>query len=107
MIQKEQQQQNQLLSSPRILICLTVLPDLLCLGPEGDVWLFQVEQSPRLGSEVWPVKAGQRHVVAVEAHGTAKLHGVLRQRHLEERDVAAGDNLQHPGPVAVMGGIHV
>lgn len=48
--------------------CLTVLPDLLCLCPEGDVGLFQVEQSPRLGAEVGPVEAGQGHVIAVEAH---------------------------------------
>lgn len=44
---------------------LTVFPDLLCLGPEGDVGLLQVEQSPGLGSEVGPVEAGQRHVVAM------------------------------------------
>ncbi len=87
--------------------CLTVLPDLLCLCPEGDVGLFQVEQSPRLGAEVGPVEAGQGHVIAMEAHWSAQLHGVLGQRHLEEGDVAAGDYLQHPGPVAVMGCIHV
>lgn len=46
-------------------------------------------------------------MVAVEAHGAAQLHGVLGQRHLEEGDVAAGDYLQHPGPVAVVGRIHV
>lgn len=89
------------------MLCLTVLPDLLCLRPEGDVGLFQVEQSPRLGAKVGPVEAGQRHVIAVEAHWTTQLHGVLRQRHLEEGDVAAGDYLQHPGPVAVMGCIHI
>lgn len=88
-------------------LSLTVLPDLLRLRPEGDVGLFQVEQSPRLGAKVGPVEAGQRHVVAVEAHGAAQLHGVLGQRHLEEGDVAAGDYLQHPGPVAVVGRIHV
>lgn len=46
-------------------------------------------------------------MVAVEAHGAAQLHGVLGQRHLEEGDVAAGDHLQHAGPVAVVGGVHV
>lgn len=66
-----------------------------------------MEQGPRLGAEVWPVEAGQSHVIAMEAHRTAKLHGILRQGRLEEGDVAAGDYLQHPGPVAVMGGIHV
>lgn len=71
----------------------TVLPDLLRLRPEGDVGLLQVEQCPRLGAEVGPVEAGQRHVVAMEAHGPAQLHGILRQRHLEEGDVAAGDYL--------------
>lgn len=89
------------------MLCLTVLPDLLCLRPEGNVGLFQVEQSPGLGAKVGPVEAGQRHVIAVEAHRTAQLHSVLGQRHLEEGDVAAGDYLQHPGPVAVMGCIHV
>lgn len=53
------------------------------------------------------MEAGQRHVVAVEAHGAAQLHGVLGQRHLEEGDVAAGDHFQHAGPVAVVGGVHV
>lgn len=86
---------------------LTVLPDLLSLCPEGDVGLFQVEQSPRFRAEVGPVEAGQGHVIAMEAHRAAQLHSVLRQRHLEEGDVAAGDYLQHPGPVAVMGRIHV
>lgn len=46
-------------------------------------------------------------MIAVQAHGAAQLHGVLGQRHLEERDVAAGNNLQHPGPVAVMGCVHI
>lgn len=87
--------------------CLTILPNLLCLRPEGDVGLFQVEQGPRFGAEVGSVETGQGHVIAVEAHRTAQLHRVLGQRHLEERDVAAGDYLQHPGPVAVMGCIHV
>lgn len=88
-------------------LSLTVLPDLLRLRPEGDVGLFQVEQSPRLGTKVGPVEARQRHVVAVEAHGATQLHRVLGQRHLEEGDVAAGDYLQHPGPVAVVGRVHV
>lgn len=66
-----------------------------------------MEQGPRLGAEVWPVEAGQSHVIAMEAHRPAKLHGILRQGRLEEGDVAAGDYLQHPGPVAVMGRIHV
>lgn len=86
---------------------LTVLPDLLCLGPEGDVGLLQVEQRPGLGPEVGPVEAGQRCVVAMETHGAAELHGVFGERRLEERNVAAGDDLQHAGPVAVMGGVHV
>lgn len=66
-----------------------------------------MEQGPRLGAEVGPVKAGQSHVIAMEAHRAAKLHGILGQGRLEEGDVAAGDYLQHPGPVAVMGCIHV
>lgn len=66
-----------------------------------------MEQRPRFGAEVGPVEAGQRHVVAMEAHGPAQLHGILRQRHLEEGDVAAGDYLEHPGPVPVMSGIHI
>lgn len=90
-----------------IFLILTILPDFLRLRPEGDVGLLQVEQSPGLGTEVGPVEAGQRHVVAVEAHGPAQLHGVLRQRHLEEGNVATGHHLQHPGPVAVMSCIHV
>ena len=85
----------------------TVLPDLLGLGPEGDVGLLQVEQHPRLGAEVGPVEAGQRHVVAVETHGAAQLHGVLGEGHLEEGDVAAGDDLQHARPVPVVGRVQI
>lgn len=46
-------------------------------------------------------------MVSVEAHGAPQLHGVLGQRHLEERDVAASDHLEHAGPVAVVGGVHI
>ena len=88
-------------------LLLTILPDLLGLCPEGDVGLFQVKQGPWLGAEVWSVEAGQSHVIAVEAHGPSELHGVLREGHLEEGYVAAGDHLQDPGPVAVMGGIQI
>lgn len=85
----------------------TILPDLLCFSPEGDVGLFQVEQHPGLGTKVGPMETSQSHVVAMETHRAAQLHSILWQWHLEEGNVTSSHHLQHSGPMSVMSCIHI